>query len=531
MDYKPKTGKFTLESLTTGMYSNILTIFREYIQNSTDAIDEARAQGYYTTSKSDTINIVINSAKRTVKIEDNGIGLPQAIAIPTLLDVGNSRKKFDKNRGFRGIGRLAGLSSCKFLIFRTKAKNEPNETVITWDCKQLKNILQPGKHEEIDLSGAIEAVTQISQNKAEKKLHYFVVEMVEVDSEAQTLLNTENVSNYISQIAPVPFDAQKFPYYSDQKNGIAQHARSLNDALLEYKVYLNYSKISVTKNYKTRFLYQSKVNNQQYDDVLEIIFFSEKDKDGNLIFWGWYGISNFKGTIKDELVSGFRLRLKNIQIGDNKTLDDCFSQSRFNRYFIGEIHACYPGLIPNAQRDNLEHNEAYETLKEAISKTTKNELSKIQNLFSRRNTALKKLEANVAWLKDLQRKKRAPISPTEVKEIENKEQKAKTEIEKANKELHSSKKSLEKYPEITKNREFPAESSEEIINTAIKDSNKKKSECYDGYSLTPLLKGKKRAITTLIKQIICEAEKENDEKYLERVVLTLKRALSPEEKK
>jgi hypothetical protein len=34
-------GKFILDSLTTGMYDNPLCIFREYIQNSADAIDKA----------------------------------------------------------------------------------------------------------------------------------------------------------------------------------------------------------------------------------------------------------------------------------------------------------------------------------------------------------------------------------------------------------------------------------------------------------------------------------------------------------
>ena len=38
-------GKHALESLTTGMYSDPLVVFREYIQNSADAIDEALLKG------------------------------------------------------------------------------------------------------------------------------------------------------------------------------------------------------------------------------------------------------------------------------------------------------------------------------------------------------------------------------------------------------------------------------------------------------------------------------------------------------
>ena len=38
-------GKFTLESLTTGMYSEPESCFREYIQNAVDSLDSAINQG------------------------------------------------------------------------------------------------------------------------------------------------------------------------------------------------------------------------------------------------------------------------------------------------------------------------------------------------------------------------------------------------------------------------------------------------------------------------------------------------------
>ena len=36
-----KIGKFTLETLTTGMYDSPKDIYREYIQNAVDSIDNA----------------------------------------------------------------------------------------------------------------------------------------------------------------------------------------------------------------------------------------------------------------------------------------------------------------------------------------------------------------------------------------------------------------------------------------------------------------------------------------------------------
>ena len=37
-------GKFTLESLTTGMYNNPEIVYREYIQNAVDSFDNAVSQ-------------------------------------------------------------------------------------------------------------------------------------------------------------------------------------------------------------------------------------------------------------------------------------------------------------------------------------------------------------------------------------------------------------------------------------------------------------------------------------------------------
>ena len=42
---EPIAGKFLLEILTKGMYSNPMHVYREYIQNSSDSIDRAIESG------------------------------------------------------------------------------------------------------------------------------------------------------------------------------------------------------------------------------------------------------------------------------------------------------------------------------------------------------------------------------------------------------------------------------------------------------------------------------------------------------
>ena len=56
-------GKNIIENLTTAMYENSYTVYREYIQNSADSIDKAIDSGIITASEA-TIDIEIEYTKR-----------------------------------------------------------------------------------------------------------------------------------------------------------------------------------------------------------------------------------------------------------------------------------------------------------------------------------------------------------------------------------------------------------------------------------------------------------------------------------
>ena len=48
MEHQLLIGKFTLESLTSGLYVSPLDLYREYVQNAADSIDEALEQMIFT---------------------------------------------------------------------------------------------------------------------------------------------------------------------------------------------------------------------------------------------------------------------------------------------------------------------------------------------------------------------------------------------------------------------------------------------------------------------------------------------------
>ena len=66
-------------------------------------------------------------------------------------------------------------------------------------------------------------------------------------------------------------------------------------------------------------------------------------------------------------LSGFRGRKGNILIGDSRTLNGIFKESRFNGWTQGEIFIVTDKLVPNARRDDFEQNEAYYQFIDALS--------------------------------------------------------------------------------------------------------------------------------------------------------------------
>ena len=77
-----QVGKYTLESLTTGMYSDPKIVYREYIQNSVDALENAVSLGLLE-PQSMRIDIVVNAEESFISIKDNGTGISN-ISITTI---------------------------------------------------------------------------------------------------------------------------------------------------------------------------------------------------------------------------------------------------------------------------------------------------------------------------------------------------------------------------------------------------------------------------------------------------------------
>ena len=388
---EPVAGKFLLEILTQGMYSNPMHVYREYIQNSTDAIDQAIASGTLSADEA-AIHITIDSGKQTIMIHDNGCGISVDLAKEILLSIGDSLKNGIDERGFRGIGRLAGLAYAKEVQFITSAYGESVKTVMTCDCEKMQKLLQKSNKETSDVMETFKAISHFEDPQPEDKAsHYFEVRMIGVPEDSG-LLEESAVWNYLAETAPVDFDSQKF----SQAEKIREHFRKNGYPIPCYRILRGSRKLPIYKLYSRAMSTGQQSRTKDKDFVRNVEFVCDTASDGKPLYIGWLAITDFSGTITNETVQGIRFRKGNILVGDNSTFAKFFplsalEASRANKCFAGEIHVLHDELIPNSQRDDFEPGSIYNELNQSLGNWAGIINKKYRRGTSEATSALKRL--------------------------------------------------------------------------------------------------------------------------------------------
>ncbi|MBI5207533.1 MAG: ATP-binding protein [Candidatus Firestonebacteria bacterium] len=397
-----KIGKFLFDSLTLGMYENPLCIFREYIQNSADAIDKAVSLKYIEREKGEII-INIDPQLKNIKIEDNGCGIGKSEASKILLSIGDSPKSGFRERGFRGIGRLGGMAYCDEIVFQTKIRRENIITINKWDCKKIKLMLDPHnrQYKDASLEDVISECTTIEQVETNSKIEdgFYRVEMKNVNCTNNIILDVKEIMKYISAVAPVPFNYSLFPFGKEIDEKFKKEIPSYNT----FKILVN--SVEIFKPYKTTI----QIGKSKDDKITDIIEFEILDDDGKVIAKGWRGEREKLNAqiTKSENIDGIRVRAGNILLGDEELLDKIYKEDRFNAWFVGEIHSIEPNLIPNSRRDDFEDNAMREMFYNSIEKILGIPLSNLvrEKSKERSNTkVIKKVEEQILIIKDTSKK-------------------------------------------------------------------------------------------------------------------------------
>ena len=366
-------GAEILSLITTGMYHTPLAIYREYIQNAADAIEASPWPD------KGQVAISIDTGKRNVRIRDNGPGLTHDQAKRDLIPIARSRKRRGVDRGFRGIGRLAGLAFADKVTFRTRTRGMQPVTEITWDGTTLRASAVGSTDPEEIIRGCV-AVSSVDGTGWPD--HFFEVEVVHVARHAAgRILNRDAVRRYIGEVGPVPM-SDEFPFKAEVE---ALFTNGRQPLTLDVTMDVEEEPIRRRHGPGLKF---SEDRTGVFVDLQPVrIPAADSDKDAAI---GWIAHSSYIGAIPKELgVRGLRLREGNIQIGGEKALDPLFREERFNRWCVGEFHIVDERLLPNGRRDYFEPSPHMRQIENQLESIIQEIVSRCRTASSARNQTRK----------------------------------------------------------------------------------------------------------------------------------------------
>lgn len=403
-------GKDLLEQLMFSLYPEAETIYREYLQNACDSINEAVATGLLPENEGH-VSIQIEKYANRISIEDNGTGIPSSEAERTLKHIARSQKK--NQAGFFGIGRLVGGGYCKKLTFITSVKGENIKSQMIFDVEQIRAILAD-ENDNSSASEVIHKVTSFNNSQSEDpQKHYFKVVLDDILPDYPELLDEEKILQYLYQVAPIP-------YKSTFINNVINPNITMDDnKYLEFYRQLNSVRVSVNDIVAIEKPYEDKFKGTEVtiEDVhkenapLEKMrFFTITDPiDGDLA-WGWYAYTPGGTQIKEVdsytqkpvLTRSIRLRCFNIQIGDENVLNKYFKQSRSHVYFNGEIFIINNRIKPTPDRSDIAPTPTAKRFQEYLTKFFREELEKVYQEANKANKQLENIKEADKKIREIQ---------------------------------------------------------------------------------------------------------------------------------
>ncbi len=394
-----EVGSFFLETLTTGMYEDPFHCIREYVQNGYDAIQDAKRIGTLTHEEGEVLVTVGGSTRApSLTIRDNGCGIPASRAFTTLVSLGASRKTPTDHAGFRGIGRLAGIAYCTTLRFTTKAAGDHVATIVEFDCGRLRGFFTPGAEPQ-DVRAVVHASVKAFTVSIEEAEHYTEVQMLGLVNLGIDFTQMEKLQPYLQEVCPVDYvDGFGFA------ERIRSMAASYGDPIQVIRIAARQrrERIPISKPYRNF----APIGRKNASSTLTDIEVCGSKEHG---WYGWIGVSNFPGEIVDEAVAGVRFRVKNIQIGDARIIEDIAegltsgrSERRVQRWAVGEIFITNSQVVPNARRDGFEDSQAWRDIRNDIRDQVAARVVKLLRAASKSRSLLKDIaEACIALSKSL----------------------------------------------------------------------------------------------------------------------------------
>lgn len=367
--YDCRIGKDQMRQYMGGLYENAMVVYREYLQNACDAVEQALQEGLIPNRRQANIAVTIDEYNKAIIIEDVGIGIAKENIGPYLVSVASSQKFGKGLVGRHGIGRLNGANYCDQIVYETSYAGEPIKTTLVWDVKQAREICN---NNELDwtVEQIINKVTnQVSYTPEDPDKHYCKVTLVNVNN--NSLLDINAVKGYVEQIVSVDYstefkDIVRNPCLMKPEN---EEFKQRFESLWVYQITVN--NVPIQKTYASE--YEDKVMGGMHPFVLK------DDKTQEELAWGWFALNRRAEQFNGVPFSFIRARHHNFQIGREDLLNTYHKNSTAAAYVVGELHITHPNIQPTGTRDGIEGGPDRERLELALRKLFK----KIYDLYNK----------------------------------------------------------------------------------------------------------------------------------------------------
>ena len=355
-------GKNLLETITSALYESPIILFREYVQNSLDAYNNATKNEGKDTIADFRVDITINREKRVITIVDNGYGIFSTEKFEKdMLSFGDS-DKLDRSQfiGFRGIGRVSALPFCDTLIFENKAEDAEYTNFCIWKGAKYRELLYAEAPDNATFEQTVRQIVEIRHDPCEiNKTHFFKVEIGNYSSEIDELLDQINFEASLTRLLPIKYSDS----FTASEVIIRKYREFMNEDLTDFmcSVVLNGEELR-----------------KGYTDELHLL-------DSNIVFWEirekgngnkkpgdkigllWFTF-NRKMTASKDTNYGIMVRSKNVLMGNNDTFAILCANSKEHvgtfseltatlRGVYGELLVNSPNLKDNARREWFKTDE------------------------------------------------------------------------------------------------------------------------------------------------------------------------------
>lgn len=363
-------GRNLLETLTSALYESPIILFREYVQNSLDAYNNALKEGYGTIPDFH-VEIDINKDKKIIRIRDNGYGIESELKFAKdMLSFGDSNKT-DKSEfiGFRGIGRISAVPFCKKLTFINKASNQNQKNICIWKGETFKQLINSDYKETKSFEDVIKKIVDLSNEDCDSDEHFFEVVIENYSKEVEDVIENKNFQSNLRKLLPLKYDSS----FSKSADIISRYNSFMNENFEKYMCSIRLDGIELTKRY----------TDNEHILASGVIFVEIRDKPNSGNTLGdksgimWFTFNQLMTAKRNDKDYGIMVRSKNILMGSNDIFADLCEDSSEHvatysqlaatlRGVYGELLINSMNLKDNARRDWFKMDEYSLALKYQI---------------------------------------------------------------------------------------------------------------------------------------------------------------------